>query len=195
MILLDIGHATLLPDGRVDNGAEANGIREAVWVLDVGLMVASSIRTLGYNVGLTRTDNSPLTVGIRTSLITDPKVVMVVSLHANAFESATARGSEVFVSNFDFNSQFLGYHISNKLKNRADAIPLRNPSVKTRLKSNGEDFYYVINEPRKVGITAVLVEPGFITNPQDAAYMKSFWGKFAIAHEISHGIHDYLRTC
>ncbi len=71
-------------------------------------------------------------------------------------------------------------------------LPAREPPVRTRLRTGGMgDWYYVIDEPRKAGIPSVLLECGFVSNPEDAAYLAGFWGRFQLAHAVGHGVLDW----
>ena len=178
---IDPGH------GGPDPGAVGNGLYESDVVLAVGQLCAAAIRSLDVNVSLTRTQDVLLLPANRTAAIIKPSTC-VISIHANAAVSSSARGHEVFVSAYLPESRKLGESISRELTNRVPQIPPRPIPVLTRLRDDGEDFYYVVNEPRKRGIPAVLVELGFITNAADAAVMGNFWGRFALAHAIARGV-------
>jgi N-acetylmuramoyl-L-alanine amidase len=181
VITIDPGH------GGTDPGACGNGLREAEFTLEVAKLVAAGLRQYGEQVGLTRTEDATLLQPERVRLITAP-ADCVVSIHANshACQPHAARGWEVFVSAFFRASEELGNSIAAAM--RELPIPARDPAVRTRLRDHLTDWYYVIREPRSKGIPAVLIECGFISNPDDAAYLKSFWGRFQIAHAIAKGV-------
>jgi len=181
----DIGH------GGPDPGALGNGLQEAEVVLEVGKLAAACTRAAGVTIDLTRVSDVGLTPEQRTALAVQP-ANCVVSIHANAATDTSARGVEVFVSNTNAESQRLGSLIAEKYLARVIGIPARTPVVKTRLRPEGDDYYYIIRKPTEVGIPAVLVEIGFVTNYDDAQVLRSFWGRFAIAFAIYEGVAAWL---
>ena len=185
VVITDSGH------GGLDGGATANGIREAEFALEVSKLVAAGIRACGVHVRLTRTDDSTLLAAKRSELITQP-ASCVVSIHADAHTSTEARGHAVFGSAFFTPSLSLAWAISDELTERTP-LPPRNPRVRTRTTADGlSDYYYVIRHPARASIPGVLVECGFVTNAEDAQYMRTFWGRFAIAYAISKGVLRWL---
>jgi len=181
----DIGH------GGPDPGAVANGLLEAEVVLEIGKLCAASTRARGVNIDLTRVENTGMTPEQRVALITQP-ALCVVSFHANASVDPSANGAEIFVSAFNTESQRLGNLIAEKYLQRVVGIGARTPMVKTRLRPEGDDYYYAIRKPTQVGISAVLVETGFVTNIGDAQVLRSFWGRFAIAFAVHEGVAAWL---
>jgi len=187
MNLYDLGH------GGADPGAVANGLREAEVVTEIGHLAAAGTRALGHHIGLTRLrEDEGIGVERRKALVTSPVLQTVISLHANAAASVDALGWEIFVSAHNEDSKMLGNEIAKELM-LLPVIKPRFPAVKTRLRANGEDFYYIINEPTKMGIAAVLVEVGFLTNEQDAAFLRAFWNRFALAYRITMGLDAYIQ--
>ncbi len=181
-ICIDPGH------GGSDPGAVGEGIAEAETVLEVAKLTAAAIRSAGLPTGMTRVSDVTLAPPARIRSIVAPANLCVVSIHANSAGTPLARGYEVFVSAFDKRSRRLGEEIAAGL-GALTPLPPRDPPVKTRLSTDWRgDWYYVVNEPRKAGIPSVLVECGFVSNPQDAAYLAGFWGRFQLAHAISRGV-------
>lgn len=181
VVRIDPGH------GGPDPGAVGNGIAEAEAVLEIAKLTAAAIRGAGLHTSLTRIADTSLVPPVRIDRITAPGLC-VVSIHANSAANPAARGHEVFVSAFDSRSRELGEAISRQLR-ESIPLPSREPPVKARLSTSGRgDWYYVINEPRRAGIPAVLVECGFVSNRDDAAYLAGFWGRFQLAYAISRGV-------
>ena len=192
-VRVDPGHASPLPAGGTDPGAVGNGVEEAECVLEVGKLVAAMLRSRGVAIDLTRTGILGPSANARSILLKQPGVNCSVSIHANGHADPAANGLEVFVSAFSAESQILGECIAAEFAQWVHGIGQRRPVVKTRLASDGKaDYYYFIRHPQSVGIPAVLVEIGFVTNPQDAAVLGSFWGRFAIAYAISRGVLRWL---
>lgn len=192
VVRIDPGH------GGPDPGAVANGLREADVVLEIARLTAGMVRMGGANVGLTRTRDVGLEPRHRSQALSRPGAHCAVSIHANAAvrgdgsSDPAARGHECFVSAFLPESRRLGDCISASLGARVTAIPPRKPAVKTRLTEDGRDWYYVVRDPVAAGIPAVLVEVGFITSPEDAAHLASFWGRFQVAYAVASGVLCWL---
>ena len=189
-VRVDPGHGSPLPTGGTDPGAVDNGVQEAECVLEVSKLVAAMLRSQGVAIDLTRTTKVGPTSDARSKHLKQLGVNCSVSIHANA-HTTTADGCEVFVSAFNPESRRLGELIVEEYSQWVRGIGLRKPAVRTRL-ANNADYYYFIRHPQSVGIPAVLVEIGFVTNPQDAAVLASFWGRFAIAYAISKGVLRWL---
>ena len=191
-VRVDPGHGSPLPTGGTDPGAVGNGVQEAECVLEVSKLVAAMLRSQDVAIDMTRTTDVGPTSDARSKLLKQLGVNCSVSVHANA-HTTTADGCEIFVSAFNPESRRLGELIVEEYSQWVRGIGLRKPAVRTRLTSNDTaDYYYFIRHPQSVGIPAVLVEVGFVTNPQDAAVLASFWGRFAIAYAISKGVLRWL---
>lgn len=189
-VVFDAGHqgASL----GLDPGACANDLKEAEFVLEVCKLAAAGVRAHGIHVTLTRTGDLDLTPAERSAIITEDGTLCVVSVHADAPPKAgdpIPRGWTVYRSASMVKSAYLAECIAGHMD-----LPIPSRGIKTRQRSDGSDYYYVIKEPVQVGIPSVLVECGFVTNPDDAAYMKSFWGRFAIAHCLCRGVLSYLNV-
>ena len=159
-------------------------------MLEVSKLVAAMLRSQDVAIDMTRTTDVGPTSDARSKHLKQLGVNCSVSIHANA-HTTTADGCEVFVSAFNPESRRLGELIVEEYGQWVRGIGLRKPAVRTRL-TNNADYYYFIRHPQSVGIPAVLVEIGFVTNPQDAAVLASFWGRFAIAYAISKGVLRWL---
>lgn len=189
---IDPGHAAPLPTGGTDAGAVGNGVREAECALEISKLVAAMLRACGVAVDLTRTGEPGPTSDERSRLLSVPDVDFSVSIHCNSVSDPTAQGVEIYVSATNEDSQRLGRLIGEAFIANVRGIPARNPVIRTKLTSAGEDWYYFIRFPTRAGIPAILVEVGFVSNPSDAAFLASFWGRFSIAFGITQGILAYL---
>ena len=161
-------------------------------MLEVSKLVAAMLRSQGVAVDMTRIGVPGPTVQARSDHLKRTGADCVISIHANAAADSSANGYEIFVSAYNSQSRQLGELISEEYPGWVQGIGPRKPPVKTRLTGSGEDYYYVVRHPTSVGVPAVLVEIGFVTNPSDASVLASFWGRFAIAYAISRGILRWL---
>lgn len=155
-VCIDAGH------GGTDPGAVGLcGTREA----DVTLLAALSLRVqlelAGHKVVLTRVNNEMLhknkrtDLAVRANVANDAKCDCFISIHCNAAEDRSANGSETW------------YHPrSAEGKRLAKAIQTALVSV-GGLRDRGlkqSDGFAVL---RKTAMPAVLVELGFISNPEE----------------------------
>jgi N-acetylmuramoyl-L-alanine amidase len=95
-VVIDPGH------GGKDPGTRGHGIDEKDIVLDVAKILGGYLEEkLGINVVYTRTDDRFIELHERGRIANEAEGKLFISLHANAVEGASARGTETF---------FLGQH-------------------------------------------------------------------------------------
>lgn len=180
-IYIDQGHNPVNPNA----GAEANGLREQNLVYTIGQELADLLRANGnFEVRLSRpTPETQLGSSASSSLrarVQDANswgADYFISLHTNASNSPDAGGSEALVFSRPSSSASLAADI---LRNLNETTGLRNRGVVVR------SGLYVL---RKTAMPAVLVELGFITNPEEAALMRDRPDLFA--RGVYEGILDY----
>jgi len=92
LIVLDPGH------GGIDNGATApNGVHEKNIVLAFALKLqALLIKSGRFDVALTRTDDTYLTLEQRVALARQNKADLFISLHADTFGQPAIRGTSIY---------------------------------------------------------------------------------------------------
>jgi N-acetylmuramoyl-L-alanine amidase len=92
LVVIDPGH------GGVDNGASApNGVHEKDITLAFALQLQQTLIDSGrFDVALTRTDDSFLTLTQRVTLARSNKADLFISLHADSFQQAEIRGASVY---------------------------------------------------------------------------------------------------
>ena len=180
-IYIDQGHNPVNPNA----GAEANGLREQNLVYTIGQELADLLRDNdNFEVRLSRpTPETQLGTTKNSSLSTRVQDAnswgadYFISLHTNASNSPDAGGSEALVFSRPSSSASLAADI---LRNLNETTGLRNRGVVVR------SGLYVL---RKTAMPAVLVELGFITNPEEAALMRDRPDLFA--RGVYDGILDY----
>ena len=103
-ILIDPGH------GGQDGGAVCNGVLEKDINLPISKDTADLIRLLGFDVSMTRTDDSFITdkganvkerklndMKERLELYNSDESNVIISIHQNKFSDSKARGSQIFI--------------------------------------------------------------------------------------------------
>ena len=180
-IYIDQGHNPVNPNA----GAEGNGLREQDIVFNVGIELASLLRsnpefevrlsrpTADTLIGSSNSESLRLRVNDANSWGAD----YFISLHTNASELPAASGSEAFAYSESSAAFSLGEDILTGL-NQTTGLKNRGMKVRSGL--------YVL---RKTQMPAVLVELGFITNASDAALMNDRPDLFALG--IYEGILAY----
>jgi len=177
VFVVDAGHGTRYPDGRPLNvGAVGpGGASEEAATLDVAERFAALLRAAGARVEMTRSHAHPYRIATerrldnraRAALANRLRATAFISLHADSSTNPAARGTSVF---------WLG----------SASEPLAR-AVRERLRSLrlGESQFH----PRHLAVTeearvpAVLVELGFISNPEQSHQLTSpqFQGRLAAA--------------
>ena len=180
-IYIDQGHNPENPNA----GAEGNGLREQDIVYAVGIELAERLRANpNFEVRLSRpTPDTQIGTSNTTSLrlrVEDANrwgADYFISIHTNASTIPSATGSEAFAFSAPSAAFSLGEDILYWL-NRTTGLRNRGMQVRSGL--------YVL---RRTAMPAVLVELGFITNPEDAALMSERPDLFA--QGIYEGILEY----
>ena len=181
-IYIDQGHNPQNPNA----GSEGNGYREQDIVYTIGVQLSRILEARGYETRLSR--NSPAEV-LGTSNLSSLRARVedanswgadyFISLHTNASSNPAANGSEAFVYRAPSEASRLA---SSMLEQLNLSTGLRNRGVMVR------PGLYVL---RRTRMPSVLVELGFITNPNDANLMANSPELFA--QGLADGITDFLR--
>ncbi len=179
-IYIDQGHNPVNPNA----GAEGNGFREQDLVQRIGVLTANDLRANGFDVRLSRpTTSTQLGTSNSTSLAARVNGAnnwgadLFVSLHTNASELTSISGTEGIVYRRGGNAERAAEAMVSQISN---ATGLKNRGVNVR------NNLYVL---RRTRMPAVLLELGFITNPEDAELMAYSPGLFAAG--ITNGILEY----
>lgn len=176
-IVLDAGH------GGLDNGACVNGVSEAVINLQIVKVLAQELQNRGCAVSLTRVDseslNSPYAnnkkvadMAKRREKIRELNPDLVISIHQNTFPSSSVSGLQCFYANETAGSQDYATAIQNQF-NQSE-LPFNKKPKPT-------DFNLVEHSP----CPAVLIECGFLTNPDECQLLQSPTYQQILAYHIA----------
>ena len=170
-VVIDAGH------GGSDVGATRNGAHEKFITLDVAKRVEKLLKEQGYDVLMTRTGDSYVSLQDRVQMSEDYEPDIFVSIHVNSSTSETSRGVETHY-----------YH--------QESIPLAqsvHASIASAVDSPNRGLFkskfYVINHTTD---PAILVEIGFISNTAERAALLGDSRKQATAKAIVEGIKNYF---
>lgn len=190
VIILDAGH------GGEDSGAVGvNGVLEKDLNLQLVREIGAAFEEKGYVVVYTRTDDRLLYTeqenikGIRK--ISDLKnrckfaqkypESLFISIHMNSFGSSKYSGLQVYYTDGNDESYDLAQSIQNKVKN--DLQKDNNRVVKS-----GKQIYLLEN----IENTAVLIECGFLTNPEECEKLSKKDYQKELSFSIVCGIIEYI---
>jgi N-acetylmuramoyl-L-alanine amidase len=169
-IVIDAGH------GGFDRGGIAGQrVDEKTMNLDVALRLRSVLQASGYRVIMTRDHDVFIPLGTRVAIANSYRDAIFVCIHFNATPRRSASGIETYF----YSSQSLGlasaihYYV-------AGGAPSANRGVRRR-------GFYVLRNTR---IPSVLVECGFLTNPNEAQYAQNSAYRQKLALEIAHGVQN-----
>lgn len=94
IIVIDPGH------GGKDSGAIGNGYMEKTIVLQIGMKLADQLRSMGYTVHMTRSNDTFIELKDRTKFANDKEADLFISIHANAIPKTSdpngAQGLETY---------------------------------------------------------------------------------------------------
>lgn len=180
---IDPGH------GGRDPGAVYDFLYEKDITLLISKKLAQKIEKLGGTVLLTRTDDYDLSsintnnkkrndLFKRSKLINESLCDMYLSIHLNALSSSKWRGLQIFYDEINDENSIIADSFTNFLKNTLNHV--RDSKV--------ENGYYLHHHVTRPGI---LVEVGFITNPDDRYLLKQDSYQEKIASELSKAILNY----
>ena len=190
-IIVDCGH------GKPDEGAVGfNGTTEQAINLSIGLKLQKLIEQSGGSVILTRSDENSIysidSKSIREKKISDTKnrveignnssADIFVSIHLNKYpQSSIYRGWQTFYQANSSDSTELAQIIQENINKNIDYQNNRKPMKIT-------DVYIM----EHVKIPAVIVECGFLSNPEESVLLQDESYQSKIAWGIFIGIQNYF---
>lgn len=190
-IVIDAGH------GGEDGGAEVDGVLEKDINLSVSNKLADILRLSGCHVVEIRDEDiSVYTDGAQN--LRDKKVSdlhnrvdvfngddenIVVSIHQNKFENSKYYGTQLFYSKNDPQSVKLAEKIRNAV------VSLIQPDNERELKPAGSDIFVL----DKATVPAVIVECGFLSNPDERNNLCDNTYQTEMAYSIAMGVLEYCK--
>ncbi len=189
-IIIDPGH------GGMDGGATANGLIEKDINLAISLNLKDLLSIQGFRVIMTREDDRSLHDDGLTQIARqkrsdmyhrldvmkqNPKAIFI-SIHQNKFEQSSSRGAQIFYSQNLPDSQKLADSI------QASFQTLLQPDNKREIKAAQNNLFLLY----EAQIPAVMVECGFISNPEEAANLSSQEYQKQVAFAVSQGLTQFL---
>ena len=174
VIVLDAGH------GGKDCGCTRDGIFEKDITLDVCDRLQTILRNKGFKVYMTRTNDTYISVEGRALFNQNINPAIFVSVHVNSCNDESPKGIETHY--YTDESLMLGTCVNKALTKKISYTTNRG-----LLRSR----FYVINHTIA---PAILVEIGFISNPDERKSLISSQRKQQTAEGIADGIIEYFNS-
>lgn len=167
-IIIDAGH------GGEDGGATScTGILESRFNLEISLKLNDLLHLMGYDTIMIRTtDRSVYTSGEtiaakkvsdlrqRVSIVNDTEHALLVSIHQNTFPDSQYSGAQVF-----YGPEGEGQLLAEQLQSAFCATLNKGSSRKSK---KAEGIYLM----QHIDCTGILVECGFLSNPEEEAKLQ-----------------------
>lgn len=168
-IVLDAGH------GGVDGGATScTGKLESSFNLEITLRLRDLLHLMGYDTKMIRTtDTSVYTKGDtiaqqkvsdlkeRVRMVNETENAILISIHQNTFSDGKYSGAQVFYGR-EGESEVLAKQLQQAL------VSSLNPTSNRQAK-RAEGIYLMEN----IRCTGVLIECGFLSNPEEEAKLRA----------------------
>ena len=191
-VIIDAGH------GGEDGGtSSASGLIEKDVNLEIAKTIAISLEEQGFNVILTRSDDrllydpnsdyhgrkKKLDLAARLEIMKNTEDAIFVSIHMNAFTDKSCSGLQVWHSKNFPESYELAKLIQNNARLRLQ------PDNKRVVKAATSAIHLLENAT----CPAVLIECGFLSNPDEASRFATAEYRDEVASNISYSIMEFLK--
>ena len=190
VVYLDAGH------GGYDPGASYFGISEKSLTLAIQSRVKAKLEAEGYQVVTTRTSDTFVDLTDRSRAANASESDIFVSIHINASGSSAAQGIETYYyqTYAEYPSRINAtYHANPTRLNMSDT--LANAIQSSLINATGAQNQGVKRRTfavlRETTAPAVLLELGFLSNPQEAARLNTSAYQETLANAIVAGIKSY----
>lgn len=202
-IMLDIGHG-----GSDEGKVGCFHVQEKVVNLQVGTKIAKLLKNAGYEVFLTRENDSFVALDERTSLANKKKVDLFLSIHANA-GGTNAAGIETYW----LDSKLLKKNCLTYDENLQKLVVMRDTlsclfahHIHTSALDAARKVYDVNDRKVKTSVAQVLlgtdmmipsalIEIGFLSNLKETKFLMDAHYQSELAQGIAHGVISYLKRC
>lgn len=182
-VVIDPGHGGM-DGGKIGTGGEVEK--------EINLQISGKLKTLleqnGITVIMTRENDEGLydedepnkkqqDMKRRCELINSTKPEMVISVHQNSYTEASVRGPQVFYYENSAEAKEIAAVLQTSLN---ELLEIQRPR---EIKAN--DSYYIL---RKTERPTVIVECGFLSNPEEAALLSTAAYQQRVAEAICAGV-------
>ncbi len=190
-IIIDAGH------GGEDGGTIGkNGMTEKELNLEIAFLLRDMLASRGYDVLLTRSEDillydrtvdfkgrkKALDLAARVKIAEERKNCIFISIHMNAFPDEKYSGLQVYYSTNDEHSALLADEVQTLVKNALQ------PNNNRKTKPAGENIFLL----DRITSPAILIECGFMSNPEECKMLCDEEYRKKLAFIISGAIEKYM---
>ena len=194
-VVLDPGHG-----GREPGAVGPTGLREADLNLDVARRVKALLEAEGATVVLTRDADVRMTLATRAAIAKTMSPVAFLSIHHNAAPvgKSTVPGSELYHQLADPESKRLAGLLWEEMQEHftpfgTDWAIGDDPGARARRSlRSGDDYYGILRNSQ--GVSAVLTEGAYLSNPAENALLETAAFRDAEARAIADAVLRFVRT-
>lgn len=189
VIAVDPGH------GGGDPGMiGVDNLKEKGINLEIARKLERVLTEKGYRVVMTRKEDQGLydpsalnkkaqDMQRRIALLEEVSPVLTVSIHQNSYSDPSVRGPQVFYYESSQEGKKLAQAVQEKMNQKL--LPQRPRQIK------GNTSYYLLKRSKG---TLVIVECGFLTNPEEAELLQKEEYQQKVAGAVADGIESYLNS-
>ena len=182
LILIDVGH------GGKDPGTIYKNIYEKDINLQIAKQLENKLSKMGASVYLIRDGDYDLSNGVkkhrkkidfdnRIKIINESNGDLYLSIHLNYLPSSIYYGAQVFYDKKNKKiAEIIQKHLNNKLK------------TKREIKNIPQNIYMY----KRLKIPGILIECGFLSNPEERKILVTSKYQEKIAQVITEGVIDYF---
>jgi N-acetylmuramoyl-L-alanine amidase len=193
-VVLDPGH------GGDEAGATGpSGLLEKDQNFDVASRAAALLNSRGIPTILTRTSDYRASLPFRVSLADSSAADLMVSIHHNADPDGPLPkpGTETYYQFRSTGSTRLAGLIYEEVVRELSKLGVgwvgdTDAGAKWRLNDSGGDYYGILRRSREAGLTTVLAELAFVTNPAEEQVLRRDDVRQMEAAAIARGVERYL---
>lgn len=189
VIVIDAGHG-----GKDPGKVGVNSALEKDINLSIALRLKSLLEQNDVLVVLTREEDKDLAseqasnrknedLRARAKMVEETGPVVLVSIHQNSFPEESVDGAQVFYYSGSESGKCLGRIVQERLKSEIN-------DGNHRIAKANKDYYLL----KKAVCPAIIVECGFLSNPEEAALLVTEEYQEKLAFSIALGIMEYINT-
>ncbi|MTN82118.1 N-acetylmuramoyl-L-alanine amidase [Turicibacter sanguinis] len=179
LIVIDAGH------GDEDPGSSISNVDEKDLNLQIALKLKSALEEEGYEVMMTRSDDTYLTLTERAEFANEVEADLFISIHQNSYiDDSTVGGIEVYYneSTKTESDEVLAQFIQTELVETTGA------------RDRGIRAYDELVVTRKTEMPACLVELGYMTNKSELSLLQSDAYQYKLVTGMVNGINQFFES-
>lgn len=179
LIVIDAGH------GDEDPGSSISNVDEKDLNLQIALKLKSALEEEGYEVMMTRSDDTYLTLTERAEFANEVEADLFISIHQNSYiDDSKVSGIEVYYneSTKTESDEVLAQFIQTELVETTGA------------RDRGIRAYDELVVTRKTEMPACLVELGYMTNKSELSLLQSDAYQYKLVTGMVNGINQFFES-